>query len=136
MTYIITALILNCFINAQNTGRAFPSDIEMLTQHGNLVSVRIVKGEPIKIFVFEKEAAEIDFSGARLGAQFVPVDLSLNVRQIGAKKISRILKLKRENDYFVIRNPDSTDKSYTLEVTTKVKDKKEVFIFKVENNLH
>jgi hypothetical protein len=111
----------------------FPSDAQVLIQQGNLVSVKVVRGEPIKIFVVGREQASVDLSSLNWDVQFDPSDFSLSLRSLRTKKSPKILSFKKENNYYVISNPSFDDKVFTLEVTTKTKGKKEVFKFKVDN---
>jgi hypothetical protein len=89
-------------------------------QEGQLVSVRIVKGEPVRIFVVGREEAKLDMSS-----------LKLTVRRIHPYP-GKVLSINRKNDYFVISEPIDFQKTTDLEVTTKVKDKSETLQFKLE----
>jgi hypothetical protein len=121
---------------AQIRPEPFQSDAQTLIQQGSLVSIKIVKGEPLKIFVFGRKEAEVDLSAVNFDLQLDPSDFSMSVRRIGSKKTPQILKFTREDDHFIVADPAKLEKIYTLEVTTKHKGKKEVFHFKIKNDLH
>lgn len=113
----------------------FPSDLEVLTQQGNLFAVRVVSGRPIQIFVVGRQEAELDFSGVKLGLDFEPADFSLHIRRLDKNKKSRILRWRRERDHFVIDDPEAQIADITLEVTAQAQDQKDVFKFKLKNKL-
>jgi hypothetical protein len=136
MIYLAMSLFFLQFSIHADLHNPFPSDANVLSQQGSLVAVKVIKGEPIKIFVLGREEATLDFSNLQLDANVDPANFSINVRRINADKSGPILKLTREKDHFIIDNPDTKDRVFTLEVTTKVKGKKEVFKFKVDNKLH
>lgn len=126
--------ILFLLANAQAPYVPNRSDVEMLTQQGSLFSVKIVRGEPIRIYVFGREEAQLDFSNQYYQVGFDTSDFSLQVRRIGSKS-SKILKIKRMEDHYIILNPQEEQSVYHLEITPQIKDKKEVFKFKINNRL-
>jgi hypothetical protein len=123
-------------LHGQAPAAPFQSDAQTLIQQGNLVSIKIVKGEPLKIFVFGRKEAEVNLSAINFDLNLDPSDFSMSVRRIGSKKLPKILKFTREDDHFVVTDPASPENIYTLEVTTKHRGKKEVFNFKIKNKLH
>lgn len=128
LLFLISALI---FSNAQ-TPNAPLSDVDVISRQGNLLSIRVVKGEPIRIYVLGRQEAEVDLSGIQVDLSLDPSDMSINLKP---KKTNsdRILKLKRKENYFVIENPVAEDTVYKLEVKTKADGKKETFKFKLKN---
>jgi hypothetical protein len=97
---------------------------EILRQNGNLVSVQLVLGEPVRIFVVGKEEAKLDLS-----------KLKLTVRRITPYP-SKEYSLDRTGDFFVITEPIDLKKPIDLEITTKVKEESETLRFNLNNKLH
>jgi hypothetical protein len=58
--------------------------------------------------------------------------MSSQVRRVGPK-LSQIVKIEKEQNYFILSDPEPRDTPYTLEVTTEVKGQKEKFKFKIDN---
>lgn len=97
---------------------------EQWRQEGQLVSVQISKGSPIRIFVVGREEIKID-----------PSTVDLTVRRIKPYP-GKILNVDRSNNYFVISNPSEFRKTTELEIVTHVKDRKdEIFRFKLKQEL-
>lgn len=97
----------------------------MLNQQGQLVSVRLVLGEPIRIFVVGKEEAKLDLS-----------KLKLTVRRLKPYP-GKVLSLDQNvGGYFTISEPVNLKEPTDLDVTTKIKDQTETLHFKLENNKH
>jgi hypothetical protein len=92
-----------------------------LKQEGQLVSVQLVWGEPIRIYVVGREEAKFD-----------PTQLALTVRRLKPYP-AKVLKLTKLGDYFAVDDPTTFNSASDLEVTTQVKNKKETFHFKLEN---
>lgn len=82
-------------------------------QHGDLVSVRIVFGEPIRLFVVGKEEAKFNLA-----------DLSVTVRRLKPYP-AQIFSTSREGDHFIISNSEELKKTTDLQITTKFKNKSE-----------
>lgn len=134
MKVVILLFLMLGTAQADNLRNPFMSDTEIISQQGSLVKVSVARGEPIKIFVFGRKEAEIDLSTSQWDLEFNPNDLSIGVKRVGPK-FSKILKVERQKNHFVIANPETDEKVYTLEVTTDVKGKKEKFKFKIDNRL-
>jgi hypothetical protein len=90
---------------------------------GQLVSVRLVVGEPIRIFVVGREEAKLNLS-----------DMTLTVKRLSPYP-GKILKIDQNNNYISISDPVDLKKFTDIEVTTKVKNKSETFRFKVKGQL-
>lgn len=90
-----------------------------LQQEGKLVSIRIVRGEPIKIFVVGTQRANFDLSTLKLSVQ--SSQLSEN----------HVLPLQKSENYFTL--PDSLKNPREIELTVKIKDKSETFKFNMTN---
>lgn len=131
MKKIFFVLISICLMGAGEVPDALKSDMEVLSQQGSLVSVKVVKGDPVRIYVLGREEAQVDLSGFNL--EIDPSDLSVTVKRVSPKSPLKILRLKREKNIFTVEDAESGMKLYTLEVTTQVKDKKETFKFKIDN---
>lgn len=97
--------------------------ITELKQEGHLVSIRIVRGEPVRIFVVGKEEAKLDLSR-----------LKLTVRRIKPYP-GKILRTSLDNNYFIISDPIDLQKTTDLEVTTEIKNQSETLRFKLDNKL-
>lgn len=108
------------------------SDVQILTQQGSLASVKVVVGEPIKIFVFGREEAQLDFSNLKINGDFDSSGLSIQVKKIRPSSKS-ILTLVKHDDHLTVTDPEQKNKPYELEVTTKVDNKPEHFKFKIDH---
>lgn len=121
MRFALICVFISQFVFAQgNFEDLSRPDIK---KEGQLVSVRIVIGEPVRIFVVGKEEAKLDWS-----------DLKLTVRRLKPYP-GKILSTNQKNGYFVISEPIDLQKGTDLEVTTKIKDKTETLHFKIEEKL-
>ena len=121
MKYLIGFLLSSlCFAEGTYEQLNRP-DLGMLRQEGKLVSVGIVLGEPVKIFVIGKEEAKMDLT-----------DLKLTVRRLQPYP-AKTLAVSRSSDYFIISEPNAFEKTSRIEVTTKVKNKTETLRFKIES---
>ncbi len=99
------------------------SDVLELKQEGQLVSIRIVKGEPLRIFVIGKEEAKLDLSS-----------LELTVRRLKPYP-GRTLTTSLQDGYFIISEPSDLKETTDIAVTTKIKNKSETLRFKIKNRL-
>jgi hypothetical protein len=103
-----------------------PSDLASanLKQEGQLVTVRVVIGEPLRIFVVGREEAKFDFS-----------ELKLIVKRMNPYP-SKVLSLTKTGDYFTAPEAMNIHGSTDLEIKTTVKNKEETFRFKLNNRQH
>lgn len=106
------------------------TDFQVISQQGSLFSLKVVRGEPIKIFVLGKEEAEIDLSKIELSADLDTSDMSLSIRQVNPKP-GKILTLTRFKDHFEINEPLKMEKELVLEVKASQKNKNETFKVKM-----
>lgn len=97
-----------------------PANPNILKQEGQIFSVRLEMGEPIRIFVLGKEEAKIDIN-----------DLSLTVKRLKPYP-GKILKLDQKDGSYQIAEPMELKGEPQLEVTAQSKDKKEKFKFKLK----
>lgn len=100
------------------------AESDSIRQQGQLVSIQLILGEPVRIFVVGREEAKIDLN-----------DLSLTVRRLKPYP-GKILSVDRYDNYFAISEPVDLKKLTVLEVTTRVKNKSEALQFKIENRIH
>jgi hypothetical protein len=98
-------------------------DPNVMRASGNIVSLRLVLGEPIKLFVVGREEAKLDLS-----------QLSLTVRRLSPYPGTN-LKLNRLGDYFVLADSPELNQTTNIEVTAQVKNKIEKFQFKIKNKM-
>lgn len=125
MKRLILAVLMPLVVSAQSfvDDPNHPNSTVMRRQ-GQLVSVELVLGEPLRIFVVGREEAKVDLS-----------DLSITVRRLKPYP-GKVLSLDKFNNYYTISDPVDLKKPMDLEVTTKVKGKSETLHFKIENSLH
>ncbi len=94
------------------------TNLDMMRQEGQLVTVRISRGSPLKIFVLGREEASLDLS-----------KMKLTVRSLAPGGSKALSITKSDDGYFTVSDPVENDAK--LEVTTKVKGKTETFHFKM-----
>ncbi len=123
MLKILRLIIVICLVSngaysgaeVQDPGRPRQPSFE---QEGQLFSIRIVRGEPVKIFVVGREEASLDLS-----------QLKLVVRRLRPTPAAN-LKVTAGANYFTIS--EKINQSTDLEVQTQIKDKTETFKFKLD----
>lgn len=93
------------------------TNLDIMRQEGQLVTVKISPGSPLKIFVVGREEASLDLS-----------KMKLTVRRL-APGTAKTLSLTKSEGYFTVSDPIENDAK--LEVTTKVQGKTETFNFKM-----
>jgi hypothetical protein len=131
MFYFFYTFLIPFLVLSQKTmPDSAKSDINVISQQGSLFSLKVVKGQPIKIFVLGREEAEVDLSSLKFDADVNFADLSVSIRQVNPKP-GRILKIKRLKKHFEIDEPLLFNHDLELEVDASVKDKKETFKVKV-----
>lgn len=96
---------------------------EEMRQEGQVLSVHLSMGSPIRIFIVGREEAKIDLS-----------KLELTVRRMNPYP-GKVLKLDRYDNYFVVNDADPFTKNTTLELNAKVNNKVEKFKFKIKNKI-
>lgn len=117
-------VFLPSFIYAQEVVEDLSrKDPQVFGQEGRLVSIRVVVGEPTRIFVLGKEEAKLDLD-----------NLELRVRRLQPYP-AKVLQTSRSGDFFVLDEPLDLNKPTALEVTTKLKAKKETVRIKIDNKL-
>jgi hypothetical protein len=101
---------------------AIPSFSQTADQRkeGQLVTVQISYGNPIRIFIVGREEAKID-----------PSTMSLTVRRLKPYP-AKILSVDKFNNYFVVSEPQEFKNSQEIEVITKIKGSDETFRFELK----
>lgn len=89
-------------------------------QQGSLVSVQIVKGKPLRIYVTGREEGKLDLA-----------DMKLTVRRMKPYPATQ-LKAELSSDHYVIAEPVDLKNGTELEVTTEVKQKIETLKFNLK----
>ena len=131
----LMGVLLSSVVFAQGkTHDPTATDVQVLSQQGDLVSVKVVIGEPIKIFVLGREEAQLDFSNLKINAEYDSSGLSLQVKKIKPSS-KKILTLVKHADHISVNDSEKNEKPYELEITTKVNNKQEQFKFKIDNRL-
>lgn len=120
MKFFIFLLIIPLLASAQTyVGDPTQSLPYTVRQEGRLLSLRLVLGEPVKLFVIGKEEAKLDLS-----------TLKLTVRRLKPYP-GKILSLNKYGDYYEIEKPMLMGAKSEIEVVTNLKGKKETFHFRV-----
>lgn len=119
-------LVTNLFILSFGWGLGFDDSVgtensKMLKQQGRIFTVQLLLGEPIRFFVVGREEAKVDLN-----------DLSVTVRRIQPYP-GKVFSLDRQDDYFVVTEPNDLKSATTLEVTAKTKTKVDKVQFQIEN---
>jgi hypothetical protein len=118
MLKFLTAIILPFFLWAQYSGEPSDPQSNILRQEGKLVTISIVRGEPIKIFVLGKKGAEFSFRS-----------IELEVEKISPQR--KVLNVERMENYFVIKEPLEVNRSTNIEIKARVNNKEEKMLFKI-----
>lgn len=92
-------------------------------KEGQLVSVQVSRGNPIRIFIVGREEAKID-----------PNSMTVTVRRLKPYP-AKTLSLDKFNDYFVVSDVQEFKKSKEIEITTKVKGSEETFRFDMKQDI-
>ncbi len=96
---------------------------DQFRKEGQLVSIQISKGDPIRIFVVGREEAKID-----------PATMTLTVRMLKPYP-GKVLSVDKFNHYFVVSDPKEFQKAQEIEIVTKIKDKNETLRFHLSHSL-
>lgn len=131
----LTATVLLLAANGQETPIPLQSEVQILTEPRNLLSLKIVKGEPIKLYVLGAKKAELHLSALNYKTQFNPSDLSVIIHRTDSNQTSQPIKIERKSDHFIIVDPIIIEENSILELEAKTKNKKEVFKFKLKTPL-
>lgn len=121
-TKIFTALFafsfcfytLNCNAQSENFDLRTGSAIDW-RKEGQLLTIQISKGEPVRIFVVGREEAKFNFT-----------DLKLTVRRLKPYP-AKILTLDKQDNYFVVPDASEFQNVQELEIKTELPEKTEIF---------
>lgn len=131
MTYLAVLMMVPFMIFAQKTTPdSEKNEFSVISQQGSLFSLKVVPGNPIKIFVLGRESAEIDISNIDLSAELDVSDLSISIRQVG-KTNGPFLKIKKVKKHFELVEPLKMSTETVLEMKAQQKDKEETFKVKI-----
>lgn len=115
---IITVLFLAISIFAHAQMQYSPT--QEYKEEGQMLSIRLVMGEPARIFVIGKEEAKLDLS-----------DLKLTIRRLKPYP-AREFVVNRKGNYFEVSEPKELSLSTDLQVTAKSSGKTETLKFKLK----
>lgn len=101
---------------------AMPGDPEppALRQEGRLVSVELVFGEPLRLFIVGREEAKLDLA-----------TLQVTVRRLKPYP-GKVYTANRQGDFFVIPEFKDLRQTSDLEVRTQINDQSESLHFKIK----
>ena len=88
---------------------------EIVTRQGKMFTLQITKGEPLRIYVLDREAARVDLKNLKIKVRrlnpYPPEDLQTNF----------------EMDHFTISKVKKSQPLKEIEITTTVQEKQETF---------
>ncbi len=99
------------------------TDFEVIREQGNLFSVKLVPGQPIKIYVVGREEAEIDLSKTSWAADVDLANLSVSFKQTNPNP-GKIFKIKRFENHYIVDDPLALTKGSEFNLQIKEKNKK------------
>ncbi len=108
---------------AQNETDPLASPSQQWRKQGQLVSIQIVKGNPVRIFVVGREEAKLDLS-----------NLKLTVKRLKPYP-GKVLTVDRAQNYFVIPNTNEFNKVKDLEIQTIYNGQSETLRLDLDQNL-
>jgi hypothetical protein len=104
------------FLQAISAEAVFFTD-DSLEKQGELFTIKMIVGESISFHVVGNEEAVLDLK-----------QLQLTIRKL-LPAPQRLIQFERKGDQFILTDIFENEKIKVIEVTTKVKDKKETFHF-------
>lgn len=116
MKFLSAFFLLLCFSTlsfAQTNEMALPPPLtpnELWRQDGQMVTVRVSRKSPIRIFVVGREEAKIN-----------PSNLRVTVRRAQPYP-AKELKVDQYNNYYVVSDPAEANNITDLEITTHMND--------------
>jgi len=117
IVFLVSLLILSPVFAQVSSDALANIDDPHLRQEGQLFSIRLSPGKPLKIFVVGREEAKFDFS-----------NMKLTVKRLKPYP-SEELRVTKSGDYYTVATPLPPEQESQLEVTTQVKGKSEKFHF-------
>lgn len=96
--------------------------LDALRRDGQLISVRLAPGSPLKIFVVGREEAKLDLA-----------KLKLTVRRLEPGPETELLVRSKDGYFAVEPAAPEKDQPQALEVSTKLEGKTETFRFRLKS---
>lgn len=104
---------------------SFYREIETINYEGNLYSVRIIKHQPIQIYIFDQDHVQVDVS---------TIDVEL-LNQSDEAESEGPVKLRIIENHFIVAGKTPEDQPYRLEIRSLNDGKKEAFKVKLQKNI-
>jgi hypothetical protein len=104
---------------------SFYREIETITYDGKIYSIRIVKHQPVQIYIFDQDQVQIDLS-------------TIDVELLNAKDDNDLespVKLRIVENHLIITSEVNEDLPYRLEIKSLNDGKKETFNVKFQQNM-
>lgn len=115
-------IFLTPFVFAQKFAEgSAPANPNIMKQEGQIFSVRLEMGQPIRIFVVGKEEAQVDLN-----------EMKMTVRRLKPYP-GKVLKLDQKDGAYSIAESMNLKGETQLEITAQSKEKSEKFQFKLKN---
>lgn len=127
---MLKCLFFSLVILAQTNGLP-KTDFEVIREQGNLFSLKLVPGQPLKIYILGREEAEVDLSKAKFAAEVDLSNLSVSVKQTTPNP-GKILKIKRFENHYIVDDPLQLTNGMELHLQIKDKKDKQPHSFKVK----
>ena len=118
--FLFAVLIFPYYLFAQNQDRLANPQEEFLQKEGSLISVKIVIGEPLRLYITGKEQAKINFS-----------DLKLTVRRVLPQPREELTLNRLESHYEIPVKLDPGQRN-DFEITAQMDRKSEKLVFKID----
>jgi hypothetical protein len=118
--FFLVIFCLSAFANSSED-LSSPQGATRLRQQGQLFTVQLVIGEPLRFYVVGKEEAKVDFEA-----------LKMTVRRLKPYP-GKILTLDFKDGYFFAAESPELKDATTLEVTAKSKTNVDKVQFSIEN---
>jgi hypothetical protein len=119
---MLHSLIFSFLILAQPSSPP-KTDFEVIREQGSLLSVKLVPGQPIKIFIVGREEAEIDLSKTNWAADVDLANLSVSFKQTNPNP-GKILRIKRFENHYIVDDPLTLTNGSEFNLQIKEKNKK------------
>lgn len=127
---MLKCLFFSLVILAQTNGLP-KTDFEVIREQGSLFSLKLVPGQPLKIYILGREEAEVDLSKAKFAAEVDLSNLSVSVKQTNPNP-GKILKIKRFENHYIVDDPLQLTNGMELHLQIKDKKDKQPHSFKVK----
>lgn len=118
---LLLFLLLPLCLRAEVPGDPSRPELESLRREGQIVSLRLAPGNPLKIFVLGKEEARLDLAKLRL-----------TVRRLEPNPVGELL-VRNKDGYFSVDALGDHKEPQTIEISTKLGEKTETFRFRLKS---